>query len=233
LRADNKLSPPRRFAWPLIDPAQVDRAIASTALLWAHEEYRQLLAAPRAKKLDLPWLNRFVRRWGVARTITSDEGSRNKMLEYLNGAFQRSIPADPGKAVDNAASEIVARGWGVKKPKGQAGRPISFASKIGFFLFPDLLVPMDGSSTDGLNRLRGIVRDGGRGRLDGKTYSTYLTAFNDAYEQYRGQIKSQCNAPWVDAVAKHFGIDGAATASVAFLRKTFDNVLMIQGGRDI
>jgi hypothetical protein len=104
--------------------------------------------------------------------------------------------------------------------------PISLVSKIGFFLCPTKLVPLDRYSVQGLKSLR---RANHAGRLKGQSYCEYLDAFNEEYCRMERQLKAALKEPWVIVLANKLSCPADALSTTAMRRKLFDDYLMHSG----
>jgi hypothetical protein len=161
---------PRRHAGALTHARELARMSGSEI-----DAVRTLLQA-KPRKLTEDWFRWFVAEWNVARTIK--KGRQRVVREYLDRDFRKDLLDGGGaETVDAAAAHIQRKGWSSQKRKnGQGSLPISLVSKIGFFLCPTRLVPLDRYAVRGLNELRRITC---APRLKERSYRGYLEAFNE------------------------------------------------------
>jgi hypothetical protein len=194
--------------------------------MWSDERYAPFLLQAKPGRLTEEWFRWFVRAWNVARTIK--DGRQGLVREYLDRDFRKALlKGDQAEAVDAAMKHIQQRGWSSKKRgSARAWLPISLVSKVGFFLCPTKLVPVDGYAKRGLNNLR---RANGAGQLKGPSYSEYLGAFNEHYAMMEPQLVAALNEPWVIVVANKLGCPGEALSTIAMRRKLLDDYLMHSG----
>jgi hypothetical protein len=86
------------------------------------------------------WFNRFIREWGVARTLSGDSGKRTRTVQLLNTELPGIRSSrDPGSLVEETAEKLKN-----EELSSRRGRPISLVSKVGWFLAPETLIPRDG-----------------------------------------------------------------------------------------
>jgi len=192
-----------------------------TVQLWSREDFRPPFS--KARQLDERWFKSFTGEWRVARALVGSD--RTALLRFLNQHIRTYFAAgDPGAGVVKLAGTLVAKGFSVQ-------RPISLASKLGFFYQPRRLIPYDRFAVEGLNRRRGMKRAGGEGRLPARDYSAYLSSFNRHFSDVAAQVKAECSSRWMKALTKRLEFHPNWAQSQAFQRKVFDNVLMLEGGR--
>jgi hypothetical protein len=211
----------------------LNRAIYHAVMMWSDSHYERFLFRKKPGRLDedegmFDWFKWFVNDWRVERTIK--EGKRNFVRRYLDGNFRIRLAGGlEGSAVEKVAQIIKEKGWGAKESKNGNG-PQSLVSKIGFFLKPETLVPMDRFAREGLKKLRKRRRLPSL-KLD--RYSEYLEAFNTEFKFAKNQICHASSESWVTALSKKLGCHDikAARKSPAFQRKIFDTYLMEIGGR--
>jgi hypothetical protein len=193
-------------------------AIIQALQVWSNERYRPFLLGHKPAGLTEEWFRWFTGEWNVARTIKT--GRRASVRRYLDVEFRDALSQGGGSdAVDDAASHIQHKGW-----SANGALPISIVSKIGFFLCPSELVPMDRYAKQGLDNLRS-----GETRLGRCSYCDYLSAFNEQYALMESQLKNALKEPWVIALADKLGCPAAALKRTAIRRKVFDNYLMHSG----
>lgn len=101
-----------------------------------------------------------------------------------------------------------------------------FVSKIGFFLCPSELVPLDSYAVKGLKNLR---RASGSSPLLGRFYREYLVAFNEQHARMEQQLVDALKEPWCITVANKPGCPENALTTIALRRKVLDNDLMLTG----
>ena len=118
-------------------------AVVQTLRMWGDERYDLFLVQAKPGQLTEEWFRWFVGAWNVARTIK--QGRLGPVREYLDRDFRKELLEGGGaEAVDAAATHIQKKGWSSQKRKnGQSSLPISLVSKVGFFLCPTRLVPLD------------------------------------------------------------------------------------------
>lgn len=104
--------------------------------------------------------------------------------------------------------------------------PISLVSKVGFFLCPSKVVPLDRYAMQGLNSLR---RADGAAGLKGRSYCEYLVAFNEQYAVMEPQLAAALTEPCVMVLANKLGCPAKALSTIAMRRKLFDDYLMHAG----
>lgn len=184
--------------------------------MWSNPRYQQFLNRPTPAELTDEWFSWFVGAWNVARNIKN--GRKTLVREYLNRDFRRALSAGDTECVDAAARYIQRQGW-----SSRGCLPVSLVSKVGFFLRPDKLVPLDRFSVAGLNSLR--AAEGAR-RLKRNSYETYLDAFDEQYSRLESQLKAALQEQWVMDMAKRLNCPHAALTSPAMGRKLFDDYLM-------
>ncbi len=194
--------------------------------MWNNERYRYFLLQGKPGDLTEEWFRWFVGAWKVARTIK--DGRQGLVREYLDRDFRDQLLEGGGaETVDAAAEHIQQKGWSSSKRKnGQGSLPISLVSKVGFFLCPGKLVPLDRYAVQGLNGLR---RASGSRRLKGKSYQEYLAAFDEQFATMEPRLVAALKEPWVIALAGKLGCPAKALQTIAVRRKFFDNYLMHSG----
>lgn len=198
-------------------------AVLQSLRMWSDERYAPFLLQAKPGKLSEEWFRWFVGAWNVARTIK--DGRQSLVREYLDRDFRKAL-SKSGKAeiVDAAAEHIQQQAWSSNQRKdGQSSLPISLVSKIGFFLCPSKLVPLDRFALQGLNSLR---RNNGAGRLKAGSYCEYLEAFNEQYAVMEPQLAAALKEPWVVVLANRLGCPAKALSTIAMRRKLFDDYLM-------
>lgn len=201
-------------------------AVVQVVQMWSDQRYRNFLLEGKPGKLTQEWFRWFVGEWKVARTIK--DGRQGFVRKYLDRDFRKQLVVGGGaESVDAAAEHIRQQGWSSSKRKnGQGSLPISLVSKIGFFLLPERLVPLDRYALQGLNSLR---RASGSRRLKGRSYQEYLEAFDEQYAKMEPQLVAALKEPWVIALAGKLGCPAKALQTIAVRRKFFDNYLMHSG----
>lgn len=213
-----------------LDAPREERDLALAVLqvlrMWSNERYARFLFRAKPGPLSEEWFRWFVGAWNVARTIK--DGQQGLVREYLDRDFRKAL-LKGGKAetVNAAAKHIQQRGWSSQKTgSAMPSLPISLVSKVGFFLCPAQLVPLDRYARQGLNNLRRI---NGAGRLKGQSYSEYLRAFNEQYSLMEPQLAAVLKERWVVILAKKLGCPEDALSTIAIRRKLFDDYLMYSG----
>jgi hypothetical protein len=211
----------------VLDKRNLALAIIGALQMWSDEQYADFLQKSKPAKLTVDWFRWFVGEWKVARTIK--DGKREEVRLYLDSDFRRAVIQGSGaKAIDEAALHIKESAWSAKLgKKKQAVLPISLVSKIGFFLRPSELVPLDRYSLIGLNILR---RSNNRPKLNNPSYQQYLGAFDLEFSMMKSQLTTAMNEPWVASVAKKLNCPTKALGTTAMLRKVLDHYLMHTGG---
>src|SRR5439155_10411687 len=147
---------------------------------------------------------------------------------YLDTEFRRKVSLrDDALVIDDAAKYIGRRYWSSQKQKsGTASLPLSLVSKVGFLFTTETIVPYDSFARGGLNTLRGMKKDGGRGHLERPSYSEYLLAFDSELEHFKTAIETELICPWAKYLAVRLGCSSKTLQSRKFQRKIFDNLLM-------
>lgn len=201
-------------------------AILQALRMWSDERYAPFLLQAKPGTLTDEWFRWFVGAWNVARTIK--DGRRELVREYLDRDFRKALlKAGKAETVDAAAAYIQQQGWSSNQRKdGQSSLPISLVSKVGFFLCPSRLVPLDRFALHGLNSLRRI---NGARRLKGRSYREYMEAFNEQYALMDPQLAAALKEPWVIVLANALGCPAKALSTIAMRRKLFDDYLMHSG----
>jgi hypothetical protein len=196
--------------------------------MWSSRHYKPFLDGTNAVNLDAKWFKWFMGEWNVARTIKREK--KESVRLYLDKNFRAALHSvNVETAVDDAAQHIQSKSWSARKSSsGQSSLPISLVSKVGFFLRPDVLVPIDRYARKGLNKLR---RDVGDRQLKSGCYREYLTGFNEAYRSVQPELVAAMEEPWVIALANKLNCPTAALKTTAMFRKVLDNYLMHRGGR--
>jgi len=207
------------------------RAIVTSLDMWSDCRYSRFLNQDQPGALDADWFEWFAGDWRVSRTIKKEKVKA--VRQYLDGEFRRQLASGRGaSAVDETARFIQEERWSAQKRKdGKASLPLSLVSKIGFFFRPADLVPYDNYARRGLDRLRGKKRLGGAGFFRGTSYAEYLEAFDEQFSRRQEQIGNALTESWVATLAGKLGCRPEALTSLAMQRKTFDNFLMLFGGR--
>lgn len=199
-------------------------AVVQALQMWSNVRYRPFLNRAKPGTLTEEWFRWFAGAWNVARTIKG--GSQGAVRHYLDREFRTELKEGGGaEAVDAAARHIQQQGWSSGK-NGKGSLPISLVSKIGFFLCPERLVPLDRYAVHGLNGLR---HTSGATRLKGQSYQEYLEAFDEQYAKMEPQLVAALRAPWVIALASKLGCPAKALQTIAMRRKLFDDYLMHSG----
>lgn len=212
-------------------PATREQRILALAILqalrmWSDERYAPFLLQAKPGKLTEEWFRWFVGKWNVARTIK--EGRQEVVREYLDRDLRKAL-LKGGKAetVDAAAEYIQQQGWSSNQRKdGQSSLPISLVSKVGFFLCPSRLVPLDRFALQGLNSLRRI---NGARPLKGRSYGEYMEAFDEQYAMMEPQLAAALKEHWVVVLANRMRCPANALSTIAMRRKLFDDYLMHYG----
>lgn len=201
-------------------------AVIQALQMWSNVSYRHFLHGDRGSITD-DWFRWFVGEWNVARTIQN--GRREMVRRYMNDDFRRAVSNGNGaESVDAAALHIKTSNWSAKLGKTkQPSLPISLVSKIGFFLRPSDLVPLDRYSLLGLNMLRASADTP---PLNKPSYQQYLGAFNQQYDTMKPQIAAVLKESWVAPLAGKLGCPDRALTTAALPRKVLDNYLMHSGG---
>jgi hypothetical protein len=164
----------------------------------------------------------------VGRTLSDSQGAR----KIAHGKFRRARRPS-GDLVQAVAKEIQTKGFSTTpgRAKGPC-LPTSFASKIGFFLHPNIIAPLDRFSLKGLHEAKkiqsGLTR--GYGRVDSRNYPAFLDSFNAIYDVTSTEIGRQCDMPWFMSFCRYAGVEPSITASPGFRRKILDSYLMRLGG---
>ena len=185
--------------------------------MWSNRRYQMFLNRAEPGELTDEWFSWFLGAWNVARNIK--DGRKTLVREYLDREFRRALSLeDRAECVDAAALHIQRQGW-----SSRGCLPVSLVSKVGFFLRPDRLVPLDRFSVRGLNLLRA---SNGTGRLKRNCYKAYLDAFDEQYAGLEAQLKAALKERWVVDMAGQLGCPRAALTSPAMHRKLFDDYLM-------
>jgi hypothetical protein len=185
--------------------------------MWGNPRYEPFLNRAEPAELTDEWFRWLVGSWKVARTIKG--GRKAQVRQYLDLEFRRALSVgDPAECVDAAALHIQRQGWTSRRC-----RPVSLVSKVGFFLRPDRLVPLDRFSMEGLNLLRAGKSSG---KLKRDSYKAYLDAFDEEYACLERQLELALNKPWLVEMAGRLGCPRIALSSVAMRRKLFDDYLM-------
>ncbi len=194
--------------------------------MWSNERYARFLLQVEPGELTGEWFRWFVGAWNVARTIKG--GSQGLVRQYLDRDFRKELLEGGGaETVDAAAAHIQRKRWSSQKRKnGQGSLPLSLVSKVGFFLCPTRLVPLDRYALQGLNDLRRVT---GARRLTGCSYREYLEAFNEQYARIERQLAAALKESWVIALANKLGCPACALSTIAMRRKLFDDYLMHSG----
>lgn len=216
---------------PLNDPicrTVLAGSIARTMLVF-HEYHAQLGQVAEAG-LTEEFFDRFIRTWGLARTIGKDK--RKTIREKLVKSDLRRLKDGNAGTVDKIASEyrelkLSAKTGGKKK---SYRTPRSLLSKMAFLAKPTLFVPYDTYAKNGLNNRRGSVRDNGCGYL-ADDYVSYFDSFEKCYSKVKNDIVHGCSKKWVSGLADELHINREWCCSDAFYRKVLDGVLMTEGGR--
>lgn len=201
-------------------------AMMQVLQMWSNDRYGPFLLRSTPGKLTEDWFRWFVGSWNVARTIK--DGRQGPVREYLDRDFREALLRGGGaEAVDAAAVHIQQSGWSSTKRKdGQGSLPISLVSKVGFFLCPTRLVPLDRYAMQGLN---GHRRRDGAPRVKGRSYREYLEAFNEQYVRMEPQLAAALKEPWGIVLANKLGCPASALRTTAMRRKLFDDYLMHSG----
>jgi hypothetical protein len=201
-------------------------ALVQVVQMWSDERYGIFLLPANPGELTEKWFRWFAGAWNVARTIK--DGRQELVREYLDADFRQKLSEGGGaEIVDAAAEHIQQQGWSsTKRKNGQGSLPISLVSKIGFFLCPSRLVPLDRYALQGLNGQR---RMSGSPRLKGQSYREYLGAFNEQYARMEPVLAAALSDPWVIALADKLGCPPSALTTIAMRRKLFDDYLMHSG----
>jgi hypothetical protein len=211
---------------PIAPERNLTLAVIAALQMWSDKMYEGFLHKPDPSALTEDWFRWFMGEWKVARTIKRQ--SKDPVRLYFDRNLREALRrGGRGAAVDSAAAEIRRRKWSAQSSKdGQGSLPISIVSKIGFFLCPGELIPMDRFAAQGLNRIR---RSDGERALRGRSYQEYLASFNEKFEKMSTQMDTVMNQPWVSSLAKNLGCPGSALETRAIRRKVFDNYLMHLG----
>ena len=192
-------------------------ALIQVAQMWSNERrYGSFLNRAEPGELTDGWFNWFAGAWNVARNIK--KARKTHVREYLDRDFRRVLLDGDAECVDEAALHIQRQGWSSRRCL-----PVSLVSKVGFFLRPARLVPVDRFSVRGLNLLRAA---NGAGRVNRNVYTEYLKAFDELYVCFEPQLKAALNEPWVIDMADRLRCPRAALSSTSMRRKLFDDYLM-------
>ncbi len=196
----------------------------------AFHEYQAQLGKVTGAGLTEEFFDKFVRTWGLARTIGTDKREAIR-IRLVNGDLKR-LKDGSAKTVDEIASEyreskLSAKTGGKKK---SYRTPRSLLSKMAFLAKPTLFVPYDTYAKKGLNSRRGSIRDNGCGYL-ADDYESYLSSFEKCYSKVKNDIVDGCSKKWVSGLADDLHINKKWRCSNAFYRKVLDGVLMMEGGR--
>jgi hypothetical protein len=194
--------------------------------MWSNERYRHFLLHAKPGRLTEEWFRWFTGAWNVARTIK--DGKQRLVREYLDLDFRKELLEGGGAEVVDAAAEYIQKqGWSSQKRKnGHGSLPISLVSKVGFFLCPNKLVPLDRYALHGLNGLR---RAADARVLNGKSYHIYLEAFNEEYARIEPLLAATLAEPWAITLAQNLGCPSSVLPTIAMRRKLFDDYLMHSG----
>ena len=211
----------------VLDNRNLALAIVEALQMWTDKRYGGFLRAAQPDQLTKEWFRWFVGEWKVARTI--QDGKQEEVRLYLDSDFRRAVIQGSGpKAIDEAALHIKESAWSAKLGKKKLPvLPISLVSKIGFFLRPADLVPLDRYSLIGLNILRRSIN---RPKLNNPSYRQYLEAFDLEFSTMQSQLTAAMDEPWVDSLAKKLDCPAKALVTTAMLRKVLDHYLMHTGG---
>jgi len=179
--------------------------------------------------MDEDWFESLTRQWRVARTIK--DGVQDKVRGYLDSNFKKSLMAKcVPETIDEAAEHLRVMSWSSGKRKdGSASLPLSLVSKIGFFIRPDVLVPLDSYAKAGLNALRGKKKDGFLGRCTFDRYVEYFNEFEVVYGLSEQVIADFVQEKWVAQLNKKLGGEPATLQWIGFRRKILDNLLLGRG----
>ncbi len=191
--------------------------------MWSAARYREFLARSQAGEITEEWFRWFVGAWSVARTIR--DGCQESVREYLDRDFRMALANRGGSvAVDGAAAHIQRQRWSSQTRKdGLSSLPLSLVAKVGFFLCPSELVPLDRYAVQGLNELRRAI---GSPRLSGRCYVEYLAAFDSLYAEVEPQLAAALQELWVYGLASKVGCPEQVLKTVPVRRKLLDNYLM-------
>src|SRR5262249_53066610 len=142
-RTAASIAMPNRYLFSPREDKDLALALVQTLQMWSNERYGPFLLQAKPGELTEEWFRWFVGAWNVARTIKN--GRQGLVREYLDRDFRKELLKGGGaETVDAAATHIQRMGWSSQKRKnGQGSLPISLVSKIGFFLCPTRLVPLD------------------------------------------------------------------------------------------
>ncbi|HEY5909656.1 MAG TPA: hypothetical protein VJA21_03525 [Verrucomicrobiae bacterium] len=206
---------------PELDKRNLALALIQVVQMWSNPRYQLFLNCAQPGELTDDWFSWFVGAWNVARN--TKDGRKTEVRKYLDCEFRQALSVeDPAECVDDTALHIQRQGW-----TSRGCFPVSLVSKVGFFLRPDRLVPLDRFSTQGLNLLRAV---NGGGKLKRKSYKAYLNAFDEEYAYWERQLEQGLSEPWVVEMADRLGCPRVALSSVAMRRKVFDDYPMHTGG---
>ena len=213
-----------------IRPEDLVRSVVRTTMLFG--EYRGKLAQLNDRAFTKDFFVKFVRAWGLRRTIGEGERKFEKVWELIACHDLERLAQGTAKTVDEIAEYYKRKGLSAKSGgKSKSFRTTrSLVSKIGFIAEPDKYVPCDTYSMKGLNLRRGRIRDGGEGYLMGG-YENYLELFNRCYSLLEDSIDEECSQEWAIDLAKVLNVEDRWVGDDAFYRKVLDDVLMTEGGR--
>lgn len=205
-----------------IDQTDLQIAIVETCLvLRRHPNLHPGKAQIDNGLMDYPTFQRFVRDFGVARTIRG--GESGNVLNYLNKKYDKEWFNEP-ENIPLIADKIRQRGW-TPNPGGNRRSCISLVSKFGFFADPNIIIPVDNYSRSALrNRL-----PHGRKKSRTESYNAYLKTFNEFYNIHQETIQQALNTDFAYQVCELLLGDGRIRDEPWFGRKVADTVLVIEG----
>ncbi len=155
------------------------RAIIDALILFSDKQfYEYLINEGGDNSIEEKWFDWFIKEWRVARTINSNK--KSEFLYYIHsGDFNSLIDKDFETSVDFVANTMKKNKWSAyNEDKKYYVKPTSLVSKIGFILFPEIIIPVDRYSKLGLNKVKGTKKDDGEGYLKENSYAEYIKEFN-------------------------------------------------------
>ena len=205
-----------------------ERILAQTIFyaleMFSDVRYKDFLRG-QAGKLEEKWFKWFAGEWRIARTIK--QGKLDEVCRYLNTKFREALQrGENEEAVDIAAVFIRDSGLSAQPEGKQPVLPLSLVSKVGFLLCPAKIVPFDGYSLEGLNKLLGENKEP---RLYSPTYRDFVNKFNAKFNMLAPEIEAELKQSWVSTLAQKIGYAMISLNAAELKRKVFDNYLMYQG----
>lgn len=206
------------------------RAVADTIWLWQRTPRLQI--ANPYKPITLDWFIRFRSEWILPRALVSRKALQNvdaQVVMLFNDAIEQGLFAvnDP-QNVMVVSNQIADAKLSSRLNNFSHSNQSSMVSKIAFYTNPNYFVPMDGSAIAGIKAMRqhGDCVEGGL-----STYVEYMGLFECLFALNSDEIEQECQSAWAIALMSRIGLPTAYAERVAFVRKTFDSYLMLEGGR--